>query len=386
VIAEALPNVKAELLRCPLSALERVIILRNKDDYRYLAESNGIETLMHVGSSVRRIDEISTDVSGAKTKATDDFFSCSLSHPETLRIGESAKSDTAATAKKIHIIESGIASESVSSVADIGSYPVDSAPKEIDSVSELSNTLISNESPLVDGLSIANNPVETDSAQNSGPEENIKSDETANASASKTIELTRRIQLEVGLFNDDEAGAAFGLWLPPKIGSKDFKKWLGESADDTSIRDFYARHRRLHILLTDLKRKIIRAKNSPSKDDVLSLRLICEEVVFHLSKLAVSSLKIEEQSKNERLRIQKEDWIEQNQAVTQPRETTISDASKSRSNLVEDTFALLSGDFKLYVVDGEDSCGGETQSMADTTRLRLRMLVQRLNSVLLATF
>src|SRR5690606_4094204 len=86
-IAEALPHVQADLLRCPLSALERVIVLRNKDDYRHLAESNGIEPFAKVEPSIRHIDDIAADVSGEKTEGAGDLFSSSLPQLETPRVG-----------------------------------------------------------------------------------------------------------------------------------------------------------------------------------------------------------------------------------------------------------------------------------------------------------
>lgn len=385
VIAEALPHGRADLLRCPLSALERVIVLRNKDDYRQLAESNGI-AFTKGESSIRHIHGVDADVSGERTEATGDFFSQSFPQPEPPRLKEPTNSEPTAAADEFNAIEAGVVAELVLSVSNIDASPGDAVPSEIGSAPEPSDAPTAEESPPVDDLSLEHEPAGTESAQTPGSEKDTQPAEAAKASASEAMEPNRRIQLEVGLSKDDEVGTAFGLWLPPKIGSKDFKKWLGDSADDMSVRDFYARHRRLHTHLADLQRKLLRVKGTLSHDQVLALSLVSEEVVLHLSKLASSSLKIEELSKTERLRKQKEDWIEQDQAGSQPLEPGIGEASKSRSKLAEDSSVLLSGNLKFYVIDGKDSDSGESPSEGDTKRFTLRELVQRLNSVLLSTF
>lgn len=394
VIAEAAPHEQADLLRCPLPSLERVIILRTKEDYWQLAGSNGIEPFTKGEPAIRHIDNIAADVPSEATKVTGDFFSRSLPQSETPRFDAAAKSDPAESAGGSDILEGGVAAASIapdfSPVADIDASLGDAVPSEIASTPEQRDAPAAEESAPVDALSLARvgEPVGTESAQTQGSAEVGQTVEAAHASALETMEPTRRIdiQLEVSLPKDDEDGTPFGLWLPPKIGSKDFKKWLGDSADDGSVREFYARHRRLHTHLTDLQRKLLSAKSPLSHDQVLALRLVSEEAVLHLSKLASSSLTIEEQAKTERLRIQNEDWIEQGGAADHLLESGRDDVSESRSSLVADSSALLNRSLKSFVIGGGDSDRGETLSGAATKRLTLRGLVERLNSVLLFTF
>lgn len=387
VISEAAPHERADLLRCPVPALERVIILRNKEDYWQLAESNGIEPFTKGEPATRHIDGIAANVSADTTGATGDFFSQPLTQSENPHLEEAANFEPAVSAGGFNANEGGAADESISPGADIEAPSSDVVTSEIGSAPEPSDAPAAEEFPSVDALSVAHvEPAVTEPVQTSESAEDAQPVETAQAPVPETLDPHRCVRLEVSLPKHEKVEAAFGLWVPPKIGSKDFKKWLGDSADDGSVREFYARHRRLHTHLTDLQRKLLSAKGPLSHDQVLALRLVSEEVVLHLSKLASSSLTIEAHSKTERLRIQKEDWIEQGEAAGQPLEPGSGDANESRRSLVADSCALLSRNLKSFVIGGGDSHGGESLSEAETKRLTLRELVERLNSVLLSTF
>lgn len=381
VIAEGAPHERAGLLRCNVSALERVIVLRNKEDYWHLVESNGIELFTKGEPALRHTNGIADDEPDESTETTGDFFSRSVPQPEPT-----------SPARGFNASERGSTNESsapdCSPVADIEASPRDAVPSEIGSEPESSDAAVAAKFPPVQALCLApiDEPAVTESLQTAGLAEDAQPVEPAKAPLPKPVEPLLRVQLEVSLPKQEEVEAAFGLWLPPKIGSRDFKKWLGDSVDDGNVREFYARHRRLHTHLTDLQRKLLRAKHPFSHDQLLALRLVSEDIVFHLSKLASASIAIEALAKNELQRIQAEDWIEQDEAAGQPFESGRCSASESRSSLVADSSALLSGNLELFVIDGEDSDSGESLSGAETKRLKLSELVERLSSMLLSTF
>ena len=392
VIAEGAPHERAGLLRCNVSALERVIVLRNKEDYWHLVESNGIELFTKGEPALRHTNGIADDEPDESTETTGDFFSRSVPQPEPPRIEEVANPEPTSPARGFNASERGSTNESsapdCSPVADIEASPRDAVPSEIGSEPESSDAAIAAKFPPVQALCLApiDEPAVTESLQTAGLAEDAQPVEPAKAPLPKPVEPLLRVQLEVSLPKQEEVEAAFGLWLPPKIGSRDFKKWLGDSVDDGNVREFYARHRRLHTHLTDLQRKLLRAKHPFSHDQLLALRLVSEDIVFHLSKLASASIAIEALAKNELQRIQAEDWIEQDEAAGQPFESGRCSASESRSSLVADSSALLSGNLELFVIDGEDSDSGESLSGAETKRLKLSELVERLSSMLLSTF
>lgn len=392
VIADGAPHERASLLRCNVSALERVIVLQNKEDYWHLADSNGIELHPRGEPALRHTRGIADDEPAESTETTGDFFSRLGPQPKPSPLEKVANPEPEASARGFNHNESGCTDESTAPdclpVADIEASPRDAVPSEIVSEPEPNSRAVAADSLPVQALCLApiNKPTITEPLHTLGLAEDAQPIEPPEAQLPNCVEPLLRVQLDVSLPKQEEVGAAFGLWLPPKIDSRDFKKWLGDSADDSNVREFYARHRRLHTHLTDLQRKLISAKRPFSQDQLHALRLVSEEAVFHLSKLASASIAIEVLAKNELQRIRAEDWIEQNEAAGQLFESDRFSASEIRSSLVADSFALLGGNLKLFVIDGEDSDKDESLSGAETKQLKLSELVQRLSSMLLSTF
>ncbi|MFG0602758.1 DNA-processing protein DprA [Delftia sp. WSY_4] len=378
VISEAAPHERADLLRCSLNDLERVIILRSKEDYWQLAQSSGVEPFIRGELAAGKIYGTEPDA----LEVAEDLFQLPSSQSQIFPVIEGAKPEPVAPPWGLNFIEGGVAVGSVapdfSPVAGLNSSPEDTAVTEIGLEPALRDAASAEDRVQVDALSLERFRVESATAS--------QLVEVGRASALESTEWSHRIRLDLSLPKDDEVLAAFGLWMPPKIGSKGFKKWLGDSADEVDVREFYARHRRLHTHLADLQRKLVSAKRPISKDQVLALHLVGEEVVLHLSRLANLSLMVEEYSKNERLRLQKEDWIEQNEAVDQSLMSKKDDVSVIRSSLVADLSALLSGGITSFFIGDEDADGGGFLNDTVTRQLGLSELVNRLNSVLLSTF
>ncbi|MDP3271208.1 DNA-processing protein DprA, partial [Limnobacter sp.] len=228
VIAEAVPHERADLLRCTVSALERVIVLRNKEDYWRLAESDGVEPFTRGKSSVGQVDDIETDEHGAASDATGDFFSQPLPQPETLPADEAASAEPAAP------FDDPIATEGEtpdqpsvpdsSRIEDVEAPPSGAVPREVVAAFEPSDVPSAQETAPVDALTAADRaePASIESVAALASAEAAETVEVALAPVPKAVEPTRRVQLDVSLPKDEEVGAAFGLWLPPKIGSKAF--------------------------------------------------------------------------------------------------------------------------------------------------------------------
>lgn len=386
VIAEAMPHERADLLRCNVAALERVIVLRNKEDYWRLAESNGVEPFTKDEPVSKHSDGLTNDEPSQSAEDKGDFPSRPTPQSETARFEEVANSGSAAPTGGFNAIQRIPADESVAPditpVAEIGAPLSDAMPIAID------NATVAGEIPTVHALFLApiNELVVTGSLQVAELMEEAQPVKAVHAPVPETAEPRRCIQLEVSLIKHEDVQTAFGLWVPPKIGSKDFKRRLGDSAEDGGVREFYARYRRLHTHLSDLQRKLISVKPPLSNDQLLALRLVSEEVMLHLSKLASASIAIEAQSKTERQRVQKEDWIEQGEAAGQPFEPGKFSANESRNRLITDSSALLNGSLESYVIEGVDSDSGESLSGPETKRLKLSELVECLNSLLISTF
>lgn len=385
LLAEALPHERADLLRCTTSALERVIVLRNKEDYWRLAESSGIEPFATMPS----VNRHNSGLAAPPWSAPDDFVEPS-SAPSTERETQHRASEHAVDHEEVDaVIERSAASEP----EHVGESPQseEQAPHAIEA-----HAVVSDEGPLFEQDASA--PSETPEATNAQHESTDFEATAATAidyivdiAAPKAVDLKeavepRRVLLEIKLFTREAPGVAFGLWLPPKSGSREFKKRLGDSVDDKAVRDFYARHRYLRTRLTELQRKLLSAKSPLKHDSVLALRLSAEEVVFQVSRVAAASAAIEQLSRAERQRVEDEDWIERSAVDGQApsaRNQTVPDV---RRGLVEELTALLRADISSFVIGDAEQTSDGNRSDVETHQLSLEKLVEHLNSVLISSF
>ena len=379
VIADASPQKRAELLRCTLPALEQVIVLRRREDYSRLTESNGVEPFKQLSSIACYREDSQIEDSKSLFIASDDFSNSVSS--ESVTSSSLVVSDAANTKDpqdEVHIQEAGDEAALPSAESGLSENRPDP-----------SNNWSSSETLLSDG------PLQSTKSRQE-PSDTVPaamkhSDDSHGVFAENTIvpevvESTHRVLLCLMPLESEKPSNAFSLWMLPKKGSKEFKTLFGNAKDDEEIREFYARHRRLHDHLVELQRKVLDTKRPRSHDQILAMRLITEEIVLHLSKLVLTSAKIEARSKAVRQRIESADWIEQSNADWQLSHSKADDMSESGRSLIEDLAELLKSDLKPYLNHDEDSTIAENHHGNAKPRLSLHRIVERLNSVLVAAF
>lgn len=397
VIADAVPHERADLLRCTTSALERVIVLRNKEDYWRLAESSGVEPFATTPSAHRHGD----DVAAPPWNAPDDFFDSSNTSPEepaSMQLEEAERLASGAEA-------AAVGDRATSKSAGSESAQRDRVPGDPRQAEELVDRIELPDSASGDATPPETEPRHQDAGAGADvvagaqPTESqtvdaasaVPVDGAADVSPVEAIELAiaekpRRVLLEVKLPKGEALGAAFGLWLPPKCGGKDFKKRLGNAVDDSGVREFYARHRHLQTRLTELQRKLLAAKLPLKHDQVLAFRLLSEEAVLQISKVVSGSAAIDALSRAERRRVEEEDWIEQGATERQPSHSEDGPTSELRRGLIEDVSALLMANLQSFVINDGGLASIENSGDAETHQLSLQLLIEKLNSVLKSVF
>jgi DNA protecting protein DprA len=387
VIAEAVPHERADLLRCTTSALERVIVLRNKEDYWKLAESSGIEPL----ATMPAVNRHSSDVAAPPWSAPDDSFEASnaaLDETEShIPPGGHAVGDEKVDA----VLEHSSASEH--EPAGDSSRTEEQAPRSLESHAGLPDEV----APIFEaGASpLSETPESTAGAQDESEAFEVPAavavEGVIDIAVQDAVDLSeaaapRRVLLEIKLPSGGTHGVAFGLWVPPKSGTKEFRKRLGDAMDDKAVHDFYARHRYLRTRLTELQRKLLSAKSPLKLDSVLALRLSAEEVVFQVTRVAAASAAIEQLSRAERQRVEDEDWIERSAVDGQLPASRSQATPDARRGLVEELTALLRADISSFVIGEAAQTSDDGRSDVETQQLSLEKLVEHLNAVLMSSF
>lgn len=395
VIAEGVPHEKADLLRCTTSALERVIVLRSKEDYWRLADSNGVEPFTSIPSVAHRSPDVEVSTGNARSDFFDSFSNASVDEPAAMQLDGAPGQPPNAEPGAIADEAAARAVESESSERAPAGEPPLQAEQSPDLIEPCGRSL--NDAPPVElefpqqdtSAELIAGALSVESHATDAPDAHIDGaidPATVEAIAPAITEEFRHVLLEVKLPDGDALGAAFGLWQLPKRGGKESRKRLGNAVDDRRVRDFYARHGHLQTRLTELERKLRAATPPLRHDQVLALRLVSEEVVFHVSKLAIASATIEALSREERRRVEEEDWIEKGASDKQPSQSGTCGTSEMRQSLVATASALLKADPQSFVIDGVASEVIESSSEIGASRLSLPLLVERLNSVLMSAY
>lgn len=364
IIADAVSHERADLLRCPTTALERVIVLRNREDYCRLAESNGVEPFATVPS---------LDCHRASAAIP-------LWEPAPMQQEKAQRQIPNAEPAERNSLDGQpqLMEKSFDVVKPHGRASGDEPSVEAE--------------PLQQNVSLKS----IVGARSAGPQaadatstihiNGVIDIETVGTIDPSTTEEPRRVCLEVKPPEGEALGAAFGLWIPPKIGSKNFKKHLGHAADNWDVREFYARHRHLHTRLAELQRKLFAAKHPLKRDQMLAFRLATEEVVLQVSKLEIASTAIEALSRAERQRVEDEDWIEKGASENQLLQPENSAKSEARHKLASDLSALMGADLHCFVIADDSSENVENLSNVRAQWMSLQLLVEQLNLVLKSLF
>ncbi len=399
VIAEGAPHERADLLRTTMSSLGRVIVLHGKQDYALLSESDGVSPFDWLASSSQGVvrEGATADVEPGQPR---DFFS---------------EDDAASERSSVGVVEpaqgaADIDARSPASVPDEAKAthdtPEEPGYEDIAEVRSTSQDSLEEEQAPAKSTEEPEAPVEnTDGPPAATNDDGQSSDARADVvvlhreddhvvdvveyklSPARTARnYERQIVLYLRLPEGKSLGGAYGLWTPPKKGSKEFKKSLGDARDDREVRDFYARYKRLHTHLVDLQRKVAVGKKPRSHDQVLAIRLVAEEMVLHLAKLVQTSAAIELKSKALRQRVKAEDWIEQDAPEARPRPVSADGASEGRLDLLADLTKLLQSDLQSFVIDDNEVNSVDNVDSSEVPALKLYHLVERLNSVLEAAF